>query len=144
MFSWELNGSIILWFLLTIVEQDSFKHFGKDGLHICSKSEESIAANAQKIHLPYILICTCQWIIMEKAITLLPKTDAGKVVLDILSCSEEDDESGHVQSHPCSVGCSVAPIGWGVSWRQKPIQLLLWHTVTPAQGSGTAGLKLYL
>lgn len=78
-FPWEVNGSIILWLLLTIVEYDSFKHFGKDGLHICFKSEESITTNAQKIHLPYILICTRQWIIMEKAIILLPKTDAGKV-----------------------------------------------------------------
>ena len=58
---------------------------------------------------------------MEKAITLLPKTDAGKVVLDIPSCSDErgrlpsaalmeDDERGHVQPHPCSLGCLVAPI----------------------------------
>ena len=49
--------------------------------------------------------------IVEKAITLLPKIDGGKVVLDILSSSAEGDNSSHIQPHLCL----VAPTGWGDS-----------------------------
>lgn len=114
---WEADGIIIFWLLVNIVEQDSFKHFQKDGLHICCKSgEKRTTTNSQRIHLLYILICTFQYIVVEKTITFLPKMDGRKVVLDILRSSVEGDKSGHIQPHLCL----VAPTGLGDSWRQNP------------------------
>lgn len=53
--SWEADRAIILWLLVSIVEQDSFKHFQKDGLPTCPKREDRTTTNSQKTDLLYIL-----------------------------------------------------------------------------------------